>query len=453
MKVKSSKIVNKKRELNKHIDTMYVNTDEVYCVNDVISKNITKNIKNLIISKKYVVAKENYIEIYDTKANNLYYEGFSNFGDITIPIDFFVEEDLYLELINDKFKLNFKKINIIKENNKILHIDLDDNISLIKIYADSLGITIEVKSDKRVLYYETDVDGNIIHKSLQKYYLKKDDLDTFGNLDIRDYLNYENIYCDNIDINTLIIDKNIFKNKDKLDSLGLYEKNNDRPNIKNVRIIEENDMKLLPYDKTFEIEDILLNSGNRIYLYIKTKDDEVVLYLNNSNELKFISKNELLKDNEIKNVYFRFRKQTRVNGGIHNPLSIIIKEYKDGKLEVFDLISDTIINDMFKNNILSNKEMKKWNIDDSLYIKNNNWLGLFNSENFSDNLFRKMKTIHEEMEIIKNKFKENGLSNDAIKYLVYRDLLEKINIIKLSHYEVNAFNDLGNNYIKRKKLN
>jgi len=265
MKVKSSKIVNKKRELNKHIDTMYVNTDEVYCVNDVISKNITKNIKNLIISKKYVVAKENYIEIYDTKANNLYYEGFSNFGDITIPIDFFVEEDLYLELINDKFKLNFKKINIIKENNKILHIDLDDNISLIKIYADSLGITIEVKSDKRVLYYETDVDGNIIHKSLQKYYLKKDDLDTFGNLDIRDYLNYENIYCDNIDINTLIIDKNIFKNKDKLDSLGLYEKNNDRPNIKNVRIIEENDMKLLPYDKTFEIEDILLNSGNRKY--------------------------------------------------------------------------------------------------------------------------------------------------------------------------------------------
>jgi len=108
---------------------------------------------------------------------------------------------------------------------------------------------------------------------------------------------------------------------------------------------------------------------------------------------------------------------------------------------------------MFKNNILSNKEMKKWNIDDSLYIKNNNWLGLFNSENFSDNLFRKMKTIHEEMEIIKNKFKENGLSNDAIKYLVYRDLLEKINIIKLSDYEVNAFNDLGNNYIKRKKLN
>lgn len=441
MKIKSSKVNNRKNVINKSIDTIIMNTDTLHCFNENTQKNITPNVKNIIISKKLVEDTYN-IEIYDSSATTLYFEGFTNFGDITIPIDYFNEEELTLYIINEEnIECKFKKINIINDNKRLYTINLEDNLKeiIIRKDQDEYDLYIYLRTNKNIIEYFID-KNNGCFKLPYRYFISESDLDKNKNLDLRNMLDYESIFCEKIDINTLIVDKRIFNKNQIL-------KNN--PNIKHIRFVDDNEMKLIPFDKSFLVSVVLLYETNCKYLYIKTNDDEVVIYLDKNNQLKFISKKELLNNNDIENIYFRFRKQNRVNGGILEPLNLIIKEYKDGRLEIFDLNNEINIDDEFKKNIFLNiEQLRKFNVDDLNYIKNNKWLELFNSINFSNNLFNKICVIHLENKKIKEKAKSMGLSSDAINYLYSRGILNTIIKNKLIQFEVEGFNDFGENYKK-----
>ena len=253
--------------------------------------------------------------------------------------------------------------------------------------------------------------------------------------------------CDKININTLIVDKRIFNKLNTINSL--FKKNANNPNIKSIRIIDNNEMRLLPFDKTFEIKNILFYDDDyNKYIYIETFNDEVILYMDKNNKLNFISKNELLKEKNLKNVYFRFRKQTNINGGTLKPLSLIIKEYNDDNLKVFDLKNELNIDENFKTNIILNIEKLRTNIEELNYIKNNKWLTLLNSINFSNHLYKHMLSIHYENERIKKQAEMLGLSSAAINYLKSRGILDSVVNKKLIQFEVEGFNEIGEKYKK-----
>jgi len=447
MKVKSSKVNLKNKAINKKIDTIYMNTGNLFCYNKMLNINKTPNVKNIEISKNIANAKRHVIKIYNSSASNLYIEDSDNFGDITIPIIPFLNNCLYLEINNNEsIKNNFKKINITRGHNIIVTINLDENLSRINIKEEHDELVIETRNDKEIINYIIKRNGEY-NKYFKKYNISKEDLDNDGNLDIRDLIKYEILSSNVINVNTLIVDKKIFKNIDKLNNLRLCQ--NYKINIKNIRILEKDEMKLIPFDKTFEIEEILLDGDLIKYLYIKTKDDEVVLYVDKNNKLKYISKNELLKDDNIKNVYFRFRKETRCNGGVFKPLSFIIKEYKDDGLKLNNLFKEIEIDENFKNNInLKKDKLSKIHFDYLNCINNNNYLKLFNLDIFSNDLLTKLLLINSQCETIQDKLENSGLTDNAINYLKLRGLLEKISELKLSQIEIDTFNELGENYKK-----
>jgi len=447
MKVKSSKVNLKNKAINKKIDTIYMNTGNLFCYNKMLNINKTPNVKNIEISKNIANAKRHVIKIYNSSASNLYIEDSDNFGDITIPIIPFLNNCLYLEINNNEsIKNNFKKINITRGHNIIVTINLDENLSRINIKEEHDELVIETRNDKEIINYIIKRNGEY-NKYFKKYNISKEDLDNDGNLDIRDLIKYEILSSNVINVNNLIFDKKIFKNIDKLNNLRLCQ--NYKINIKNIRILEKDEMKLIPFDKTFEIEEILLDGDLIKYLYIKTNNDEVVLYVDKNNKLKYISKNELLKDDNIKNVYFRFRKETRCNGGVFKPLSFIIKEYKDDGLKLNNLFKEIEIDENFKNNInLKKDKLSKIHFDYLNCINNNNYLKLFNLDIFSNDLLTKLLLINSQCETIQDKLENSGLTDNAINYLKLRGLLEKISELKLSQIEIDTFNELGENYKK-----
>lgn len=449
MKIKSSKVNNKNKAINKKIDTIYMNTGNLFCYNKMLNINKTPNVKNIEISKNLADAIGYVIKIYDSSACTLHIEDSDNFGDITIPIITFLNNCVHLEINNNEvIKNNFKKINITRGHNIIVTINLDENLSRINIQEDFDELVIETRNDKEIIQYIIKRNGEY-NKYFKKYNISKDDLDKDGNLDIRELLKYEFLICESMDINTLIIDKNIFKNLKKLKKFETNKKKFYKTNIKNIRIIENNDMKLIPFDKTFEIEEFILNDTGKKYLYIKTKDDEVVIYMDKDSNLKYISKNELLKDPEIKNVYFRFRKETKCNGEVYKPLSFIIKEYKDSRLKLNNLFKEIELDDNFKQNITFKiDKLSKLHFVYLNCINNNDYLNLLNLPEFSDEILNKLFKLHSECETTKNNIKKSGLSSKAIEYLTYRGILEKISEIKLSELEINKFNELGESYKK-----
>lgn len=449
MKIKSSKVNNRSKAINKKIDTIYMNTKDLYCYYRIKNVTRTPNVENIEISRKRIYEQDNNVQIYDTSASNLYIEGSANFGGITIPIIPFLNRCASIEINNnEKIKNNFNKINIVRENNVILTINLENNFTRIRIEEDHDELVIITRSDNEIIKYIIKSNGKYI-KYFRKYNTSTSDLDKNGNLDIRDLFKYENLSSEVMNVNTLIVDKNIFKNIDKINEFGLSQKTYYKTNIKNIRIIEDDEMKLIPFDMTFDIEKILLDKGNANYLCIKTKDDKVVIYLDKDNRLKYISRNELLKEDNIKNVYFRFRKETYMDGEELSPLSIIIKEYKDGKLTIFNLDKEIEIDDNFKKNIFINKNKLQLVLRKLINaINENDYLTLVKSKNFSDELLNKMIMINSECEIMENNAIEYGLSDKAIEYLKLRGLLEKVSELKLSEIEINTFNDLGENYTK-----
>lgn len=447
MSVKSSKVNNSKKIIKS--DTVYMNTDSLNCINNKNKKNIGCNIKNIIISKNLVEVITDYIEIYNSSANNLYFEGFPNFGEITIPIDYFLEESLNLEIVNkENIKCNFRKVNIVKDNKLISEIYLEDNIKEIEICESDVSDNLDIKiiTNNKIIKRSVDDEGKYF-KTLYRYDITIEDLDEFNNLELNDILDYNYILCDKININTLIVDKRIFNKLNTINSL--FQKNANNPNIKSIRIIDNNEMRLLPFDKTFEIKNILFYDDDyNKYIYIETYNDEVILYMDKNNKLNFISKNELLKEKNLKNVYFRFRKQTNINGGTLKPLSLIIKEYNDDNLKVFDLKNELNIDENFKTNIILNIEKLRTNIEELNYIKNNKWLTLLNSINFSNHLYKQMLSIHYENERIKKQAEMLGLSSAAINYLKSRGILDSVVNKKLIQFEVEGFNEIGEKYKK-----
>lgn len=448
--IKSSKVNNRKREIKKSVDTIYMDTDELYSVNRNNGKEITPNIKNIVVSKEMIEEENNYIEIHNTSANNFSIDGFKNYSGISIPIDFFCDEDvnLYIENKNNK-KLEFKTINIIKDNLVLLEIFIDFNYNSIQIESNCTDdLNISLNSDKKIIEYDVNKNGKY-KKEYIRYKIDENDLDTNFNLDIRDILKYEYIVLEKFFINTLIVDKSIFNNIKKLHSFNFNIKN--KSMIKSIRFIDDNIMKLIPFDKTFLINKILLGENDK-FLYIKTYDDEVVIYLDENDKLNYISKNDLLSDKDIERVYFRFRNFSNLNGSLR-PLNFIIKTYKDGTIKVFDLNKEYVINDDFKNEInFKIEECLRVGISEFRdYIKNDDWLKLLNSEYFSNSILKKITTVYEESLKLRKEAEDLGLSKNAIDYLKYREMLEKIVKMKLYEEEINSFNTLGESYKKMLK--
>ena len=443
--IKSSKINNSKKIIKSN-DSIYMNTSYLHSEYNEINK--VPNIKNIIISKN-VLDEEYNIEIKDSSANNIWFETFSNFGYLTIPIDYFYDENIILSLENEKnIKSEIKKINITKDNKIIKQIILENDIKYIEIrnadYVDTLFI--HERSHDKIIDHYVNKEGES-NKILYRYFITKNNLDKFNNLNLKEILDFQYISCEPIKINTLVADKRIF---DKLSQYNqLFEQKENNPTIKNIRIIDNNEMRLIQFDKTFEIKDILLNKEyNTKYIYIKTNNDEVVLYINKDNELKYISKNDLYKEENIKNVYFRFRKQIINTIFTINPLNIIIKEYNNGEIKVLDLTNEINIDSNFKKNIIKNIENLNIKEEYLNYIKNNQWLELLNSKNFSNNLYNKIIFIHKENELIKIKANKIGLNEDAINYLKSREILEKILDKELIEPEINGYNEIGKQYKK-----
>jgi len=399
-----------------------------------------KNIKNLIIDNRIVKSNiyDNF-SIRNTKAENIYFYDQKNLGGLTIDINKLVSElDLYW---NNNSICNLKEINLIF-NNKTEKIKLKYKIESISITLDTRkgrrkSLYLKIIDDKNIILYTIDSENGILNKSYIVYTYSSDDLKD-GVLDLRDINNKEKVYSDNINVDTLIV------SKDTLFSKNFKYTFDEKLNIKKIKIIDDNDMKLNPENL------IIFNDVIDIYHpFITNKKLTKFIYLDNNNRLNFIDKEKVLSDDNVDD--FKF-----IN---NSDCTLIMIKYKNKTFKIIDEFNEYIIDDLFKDFMFLN--INSYDFYDTeipflkKYILYKEWDKVFEEKIIDDNLLVGIyKDYLNFIDRIK-KLKEIGFNDKAIKYFISKKYDNFINpnsnniidIKSICDSEINMFNNISDDIL------
>lgn len=446
---KLKKRLNSKFNLSKKpkiINTMFL--DEVKYENDLSDKGIYAN--NIVISKD--VFNQD-IDIRKTLARNICFENYDNLGDITIPFSY--KNRLYISF---EGKSKIKKINILLLD-KNIHIDLEDNVDRIYISSEynskDINLNINIDYKNKSILYEVDKKGNII-ETKQSYTITSSDIRD-NSINLCNLTEYHVLHYDNLTVDTLIINKHYLEHIDKLrnfnDKLNYIPFHN-RIKFDKLRIIDDNEMKLNPIDVTFNNGNYYSTTfidGDIKYITIKNKNKCSIVYLDKNNTIKIISEEEIKKDPNVKKVYFDFF------GGLFDSNSNLIIVKYNNYYKVIDFDNEYIIDSLFF--ILLTKKQNMYRLSESFeeYLNNYNLIDLFDTCNIGKNTFIQMYNDYISYKKYIEKLKELGFSNKAIKYLFDKKIKSIItpyeeNIKNITDTEIKCFNEIGEEYVKKKRL-
>lgn len=430
-----------------------------------LSDNIEyKNAMNIVEKELIKKLGTEVIKITNTKASNIYFENYPNLGGLTVPYNHVIDTVLVLKL--SKLK-SINEINILLKNNIVKNIKLDNAIDIVSIYKneENNNLCIYVREAKKTITYNVDNNGNTNYK-LERYRIDESDIIEGKDdkiVDLRSFKEYENIYFDEMNIDTIIIDKYLIENIDMLYSVnGNNYYHNPNINFKNLIINDASDMKLIPSNKKIEnIKKIYFCSNNDTsnYIYLETEDNnEILIYIDSNNEIKIIEKNELLKNKKISNIIYEFEDWgMRLNS---QNINLILIKYKNGTYRVIEFDKSYEIDTIF---------FKLLSINSDEYFKSENLRYLLNifdlemifeSGRFSNRTFHIMYNDYLNYKKYIESLKKLGFNNSAIKYLFDRKFDNIINpyneniidINKITKEEIEGFNYIGNEYIKKKRI-
>lgn len=432
--------------LLKNNDTVYLNG--YYSKYDFWMYKIKKIVfKNIVISEELINYKDT-IRIESIDAENIYFENKVSLGGLTIGYDDF-ETIPKLEFVNYKgqpFKIN--KINILtKEKNCI--INLTDNIYYINIKLNKDKLEIETKSKQNTIFYYIDKFGNV-EEQKREYHIDETDLngDELNLIPLKDYTN---IFFDYLNLEKLIIDKKILKEINLFtdpDALGVYSKFlEDILRFNKITIIDENNMKLIPYNKTFTVSTYKFIREDKKGIYIKDESNEILLFVDENNNIVEINKEELEKSENIDKVTFNF-------SGIdtRNPRTLILIEYLDGLKKIINFDNEYYLSKEFMD--FFNTNISRYHTTRGIKIyRNEGYNGLF--KNFTNTRFEKIYNDFKSHLNWISKLKKIGLTDDAIKYIIDKKITTITNpqndneIDDLMEEEIYYYNKLGETLKKK----
>ena len=416
-----------KKYKNETMDNVVLK-DWYYFGNSFYKNSIKVN--NMIIDYKALKKGQDEFLIYNINCKNIFFKNTENLGGLTLSIDYLKKNkinDLELSwLPNDGLVSKIKEINIISKN-KINTIKLDnEELERININFDdnsNLLVTVENKCSRKT--YIINELGECKEEIIYQTIIKKD-LNN-GELDLTKFEDLSVLSLDNIEIDTLIINKNQIK---YLKNINLY----DDVFIKEIKIVDGNNMKLnpitiIPFNDT-------LNYGEN---YIIGDKKEILIYVDSKDDLKVFNKEEILKDENIEKVEFIKNKEE---------LIIIYKYKKDSKYKV---IIDYGYFDIDRLFTFYSKTKKS-------YIKDNDWIKIINSY-LTVNGFIDLCTDYIDFKINLRKLLDYGFSYKYFMYLhqkgldsvIYGMCQKDFDISKFSKNEINEINELGKKYIKKLK--
>lgn len=463
MLVKSNKVIKVKEKKLNNVDTIFLNKG-VQKYNYELSYNSNRekpilNIENVIISKS-VIEKHKNIEIVGTDAKNIYVEDEENLGGLTINSEYLNKKYLFVIPGKTSIKNRLEKINIIYDDN-ICTINLDEKFSYIRInyYQFKEGfIEIYLSNDLGNIEYLISDKGKV-EKIKRKHHITNDDIKNKV-LDMRNLIEYDSLYISETDkslktadIETIIFNKKVLKNIDKFkNNLYVFDKRWPYLKSKNIRIIEENDMKLLPTDVTYFFKNaITYLHNNNVYLYLENDGNDVLIYTDKNDNLKIIEKNKLLNYESVESVYFKVEESLSYPNSIDT--SLVLVKYNDNtyKINIFDKTID--ITEDFNRILLINKDYLKLTNNEFEDIKNNDWVKIIDYTNFNNDRINNFYKIYLKYIEALNYLYSLELSKTTIKYLWERNYMKPLldNIInnKDEIYvkeEIESFKKLAKKY-------
>ena len=409
--------------------------------------NSYSNMENLIIDNKF---HNICLDIGSTKAKNIYFKNEQNLGGITIPYNLIKRNKLRIQFSwRKQYKSNIAKINFVFDE-KTVPLNLEE-VKEIYIESNNNVLRIEIKGNTWYREYTIDESRNI-KKVASHYRITENDIKD-NILDLRNYLNYEQLLLEQLKIDTLIINKHYIK---KIKNLLNINKQLHRKtlNFNKLRIIDDSDMKLMPYDETFIIDDYIGFYENPNYIHIKNEDNQVLIFLDKNDEIKVLDRHKIKNQKDVEDVIFR--------GLPENPL-ILIKYKKKDKYQVIDFNATYNITKLFTKFVLGNINTRVGrNTETALnYFQNNDWVSIFSKVNISSDGFHIIYEDYLKYKEHLKKLLKLGFSYKALMYLHDRkcNAITKINgdndlnLDNITQDEVLCYNELGKKYIKSKRKN
>lgn len=409
------------------------------------------DLKTLIIDPE--ISKNEVFIIDKCSATSIYIKNNKNLGDITIPFDYCLKNKMFLRFIWNKIeRTKINKVNIVFEDFvKTIESEL---IEKIEINADNNIMSVNIKNHDSLIDYEINELGEV-KKEYETRKIYKEDINN-NILDLREFQKYKKV-CFNIEesfnFDKLIINKNIIKNINKFENIF------NKLNFNKLQIIDDDDMKLLPKTITIETKDYKVEDcyNKNFGAFLKIDNDLItdIVYINKNDEVVF------LNDDYLKLKYGMKEAKIEVENYLGETRYLIIMIDNNDNFKV--LINEKIyeIDEEFKNFILLNSE-NYFSYNPIYNLRKNNWFTIIGNGNFNYSGFLEIFDEYINYKIRLKKLKELGLSVDAIKYLIDRKIHSIINteteeglidINDINKYEIDLFNKMGEEYIKRKKLN
>jgi len=442
--IKYSKLNKKVMYTNlKKIDTILLDVSDFYN-----NKKKKLNESNIIIANGI---KSRNIKILGTKASNICFQDYANLGDITIPFNF--SSRLFISF-DDPSKV--KRINIVNDKNTFIELDNDiSNITIVKTQNNNIVCNVSYKN--RTIDYEIDVNGNII-ETKRKYIITQNDIKE-NSLDMCPLSDYEYIYYNSLSFDTLIINKSFLENIEKLNRFNDPERfipYHNRIDYRNLIIRDDDEMRLTPNDIIFENIDsnkiIFKKRKNINYISIENNQkNHYIVYIDKNNNIKVINKNDLLNEDGVEDVFFDFINNT----SWVSPTELIVIKYKN-YYKVLDFEKEYHIDLLFFKLL--------YNYSDKYFLSERqiNYLCEYDLVKFicyvnNKKIFLDIYNKYIEHKSYLEKLKKIGFTDASIKYLLDKKIDYIItpnmdNLNNISETEINCFNEIGNDYVKKKVL-
>ena len=385
-------------------------------------------------------------DIRNCTAKDIYFSSFSNLGGLTIPFDYIINNNvkMYFCWSNDiiaKGRLEIVNI-LLKDKTETIELN---NLKEIELFSENGLIEILVETEKSRIKYTIDSLGIKQIKKMD-YTVKNDDIKN-DELDLRNYIEFENVHFDYLKVNTLIINKEIIINKQNYYNLMESVKFN------KLKIIDDSEMKLL--HNVFELNTdnrsniyLLKNPKNNKSFFVKKGDNFEIIFIDNKDEIKYIDKTLIDSDKKV------IDSKLILDDSYFSDFAIpfIVVKYKNNKYKLIhnDVVYE--ITTLFKKFILLNQN-KYIDIQDNKCLLEEDYFKIINSwgRNFFD-IYNDYLTFKDRI----SKLLKLGFSYKALIYLYDRKINGLINTLnkdiidydKIEDYEIQYYNEIGKKHVK-----